>query len=239
MTFRAVLAPTVALLLAACSSTTAPVDLARAKDRDCVGAAGAAEVARSGSAWIVVQGGEVAGVAKTLDAALAAAASKPSRDAPHRFVYRGDDAGERLYRLTFVPPSGVVAGRRFLADLGWTFVSGGPRGSGKPLVLERKGRRRSFDLVSKPAVRVELRPAGGGSALALDVPIDPEFDGPLLLPAATAEPLALARAEIPGAAEVQVALGRPLGATRAWARASCADLDAQGTVEVLRASPPK
>ncbi|MCE9638010.1 MAG: hypothetical protein K8T90_20100 [Planctomycetes bacterium] len=195
--------------------------------------------ARSPRTWLAVQGGYAIATGPTADDAVRAA----NRAAPlpfHRFVFRKDDAGDRLHRLAFLPAGGLVAGRKALADLGLRVVGGSATGSGRPIVLERHGSRRTLDLAKTPRLRFDITPLGGTTAvaLALDVTIDPDFDGPLLLPADIAKDLDLALAEIPGHAEIQVALGRPFEGRRAWVAVKCNALDASGAVETIVPDAP-
>ena len=217
------------------------LDAARVKDLECVDAQNAAFAEKNARSWIVVEGGEVAAISPAADDAVRAAAANRASSAPtpHRFVYRPADRGARLYRLAFLPEGGLVAGRQFLAGLGYRVASVGVAGPGRTLVLDRRGGRRSIDLAKRPLVRIDLTPLGGGPVTTIDVPLDPDFDGPLLLGADAAPSLDLDRAEIPGQAEVQVALGRPFNARRAFAAAKCPELDASGPVEVLVPTPQR
>lgn len=223
-----------ALAGAACATAGADavVDAERRRDQEFVDARGAAHLAPTAATWIAVQGGEAAATGPDADEAARAAAARDPR-ALHRFVFRTGDAGDRLHRLAFLPTGERVAGRKFLQDLGWRVVSVAPGGGARPVVLERHGARRTLDLSRTPTLAIEVAPLAGGASAAIDVTLDPDFDGPLLLPEDVRAGLDLARAEIPGRVEVQVALGRPFEARRAWASARCAALDASAPVEVL------
>lgn len=237
-------AAAVALALAGCASGVT-LDAVRAKDLECVDARGADLAAKNPHSWIVVEHGEVTAISPAADDAVRAAqaqraaAPRPASGAPHRFVFRPRDRGDRLYRLAFLPEGGIVAGRQFLEALGFRVTSVGTGGPGRTLVLDHHGSRRTMDLAERPRVRIDLTPLGGGPVTSVDVPLDPDFDGPVLLSDALARGLDLDRAEIPGAAEVQVALGRPFNARRAFASAKCPDLSASAAVEILTpAAPP-
>jgi hypothetical protein len=240
-------AATLALALAAaalcgCASGGGDVDGQRRKDEEFLATKAGDLFEKKPRSWAVVQGGEAVASGPTADDAVRLAAGRPatsggaSSPVVHRFVFRKDDPGARLHRLAYMPDGGLVAGRQFLSDLGFRVVSSGSSGRGRPLVLEHRGARRTIDLAERPRLRIEVGPLAGATdtaAAPLDVPLDPDFDGPLLLPDAATPDLALDLAEIPGRAEVQVALGRPFAARRAWVAVTCPDLGVGGVVEVL------
>jgi hypothetical protein len=203
--------------------------------------------------FVVVEGGTVVALGTSAAAAAAAADlgilmlpakplpagtkppdAKPRPPAEHRFVFRPEDAGDRLYRAAFVPSGGLVAGRRLLEDLGFRVVK--TDGEGR-VTLERGGKRTVFDPRKTPRVALALTSLNGRSARTLEVPLDADFDGGLFLPPALAIALDAPLAEIPGTCEVQFAVGRPTAVLRGWARARSPDLDAEGTVEILWADP--
>lgn len=225
------------LIAASCQSAGDLVDADRTRNRACADERTAAALVRSPRGWMVVQGGDVAAVAPSADDAVRGAALRAPH-VRHRFVYRAEDPGDRLHRMAYMPEGGMVAGRRLLADLGLRVVGAGAPGGGRTVVLERRGTRRTIDLAARPRLRLDLQPLAGGPTTTIDVPFDPDFDGPLLLPEDLTHGLDLVRAEIPGTCQVQVALGRPFTARRAWCAARCADLDATGPVEVLVRMPP-
>ena len=226
------LALAAALAGTACTSIPRAADEQRRQDAEWVATKGAELTAKTPRTWFAVQGANVVATGPTADDAIRAAARAGA--APfHRFVFRKDDAGDRLHRLAFLPGGGLVAGRKALADLGLRVVGSGSAGSGRPIVLERHGSRRTLDLAKTPRLRFDIAPLGGTTAVSLDVTVDPDFDGPLLLPADAVKDLDLALAEIPGRAEVQVALGRPFEGRRAWVTVKCEALDASGAVETI------
>jgi hypothetical protein len=63
--------------------------------------------------------------------------------------------------------------------------------------------------------------------------VDPDFDGGLLVPREVAAEFGLERFEVPGLADVQVAMGRPFRAHRATVLARIAELAASGPAEAL------
>jgi hypothetical protein len=221
----------VALASSACTTVASGAqDEARRRDEEVV-VASAAEIDKRGTLpWIVIQDGVLAAFGASPAEAIRAAPQ--GARAAHRFVFRADDRGDRFHRLAFLPQSGVVAGRRLFDDLGFRIVSVGT-GPERRVVVERRGERRTLDLATSPALGLTLTPIDGGATVAVDVPFDPDFDGPLVVPAETARPLATERAEIPGRADVHVALGRPFSGRRAWVSARCDALDASGLVEVV------
>jgi hypothetical protein len=226
-----------ALALPACASAPTDVEAQRKRDREFLATKAGDLFADAPRSYAIVQTGDAAGSGPTADDAARLAASKAPPGTLHRFIFRKDDAGDRLHRMTFLPEGGLVAGRAFLARLGYRVVSVGSSGPGRPLVLERRGSRRTIDLAAHPRLSLELGPLAGTPVVPLDVPLDPDFDGPLLLPAALTAGLDLELAEIPGRAEVQVALGRPFEARRAWVVARSTDLGVTEAVEVLVPAP--
>jgi hypothetical protein len=221
-------ASALAIVLAACASTAAPrvVDEARRRD-DAAVAAHADELddAKSAKRYVVVQDGDVAATAPLVDEALRAAAAK-SPTTPHRFVFRPADRGTPLYRMAYLAEGGVVVGRGFLAAIGY-------EPTGKPSVVRAKGGRAGFDLGTPPRLAFDVETLDGAARRAIEAVYDPDFDGGLLVPVDVAAELSLERFELPGDAEVQVALGRPFRAHRATALAKVASLSASGTIEVV------
>jgi hypothetical protein len=230
-----------AALLAACASSPAP-DLAgdaRRVDDDAV-AALAAEIddPKFAGRWIVVQDGEIAGSGSTpVDAVHAAHAvqeSGPERPAPvHRYVFRPPDRGPREYRMAYLAEGGIVAGRGFLQQLGLETV-----GLGAQTSLRRKGDTRTAPLSGGRTFTIDVAAPGGASATTLSAVLDPDFDGTLVLPRAVALGLALQLFEIPGTADVQVALARPFRAHRAVVDVRIVSLGAAGRTEALFETAP-
>jgi hypothetical protein len=221
----------VLLLASACASGAKPGAVADARETD-VQAVESKAAAIDGAAyakqWIVVQNGDIAGAASLPDDAVRAA-QKTAAAPAHRFVFRPADRGARLYRLAYVAQGGIVAGRKFLADLGLEWA--GP--PGKPGTVRRKGSLGGIDLAKSPRVEIEVASLDGSARVTLSAACDPDFDGGLLLPRATAARLSLERFEIPGLAEVQVALGRPFQAHRACVNARIAALGVSGPAEAV------
>jgi hypothetical protein len=222
-----------AALLAACAVTqrTDPAGEARRRDQDAVAARDADDPLDSGR-WIVVQDGAVAAVASLPDDAVRAADAE-SPGALHRFVYRPSDAGQHLYRMAYVPDGGVAAGRRFLADLGLQTTGSAGRVTG----LHRAGGGPAIDLGRVPRFAIEVESLDGTARVTLTAAYDPDFDGGLLVPRETAAALRLERFEIPGGADVQVALGRPFSAARATAIVTVPELQASGPAEIVYETP--
>ena len=230
-------APLPALLLAlAAAACAGPPRTVEGQREESLGAVEGHErslAERHGSRFVVVQRGQVVAAASLADDAVRAA----ERRAPpweHRFVFRPGDEGPRLHRLAFLPEGGVVAGRGFFEDLG---VAVSWR-AGQPLVLDRLGRRREVDLLATPRLEIVLRTLDRERSVTLEAAVDPDFDGPLLLPPELARTLELHRFEIPGHAEVQVALGRPFAARRAHVLAELPLLGQRGPVEVVYETAP-
>ena len=230
MNRRAVVA---AALLAACSMgpKADAVGDARRIDEDAV-AAREADDPRDAGQWIVVQHGDVAAVASLPDDAVRAAEAKLP-NAVHRFVYRPSDCGQRLYRMAYVPDGGVAAGRRFLADLG--LQATGPAGRATGLI--RRGGGDGIDLTRTPRFAIDVAALDGSAHVTLTAAYDPDFDGGLLVPRETAAALHLERFEIPGGADVQVALARPFHAARATAIVTVTALQTSGPAEVVFETP--
>jgi hypothetical protein len=227
---RALLA---AALLAACSTGPKPdavVD-ARRRDEDAV-AARDPDDPRDAGKWIVVQHGEAVAAASLPDDAVRAA-EQSSPDALHRFVYRPSDRGQRLYRMAYVPDGGVAAGRKFLADLGLEATSSAGRAAG----LRRHGGGAGIDLTQTPRFAIEVASLDGSARVQLAAAYDPDFDGGLLVTRAAAAALHLERFELPGGADVQVALGRPFTAARATAIVTVSALQTSGPAEVVFETP--
>jgi hypothetical protein len=162
------------------------------------------------------------------------AAESSARDVPHRFVFRPEDRGARPMRLAYVAEGGIVVGRRFLAEL--SVESVGP--PGRPPLLKRKGATRGVDLTRSPRLELELASLDGTAKEKVSAVYDPDFDGGLLLTRALAASLALERYEIPGGADVQVALGRPFRAHRATLVVNCPALQVSGFVEAVYETAP-
>jgi len=224
-----------ALALAACSSAPRPktVEAARKLDADAVAAASAQIDETPPQRFVVVQWGKIVASASLPDDAVRAA-ERDEKDALHRFVFRRADRGPKLYRMAYVAEGGVVAGRRFLSDLGLE-VSVTP---GKPPMLRKKGAAQWTDLAGSPRFDVAVATLDGAVRETFSAAFDPDFDGGLLLPADAAVRLALERYEIPGDAEVQVALGRPFAARRATVLVRVDLLHAAGPVEAVCRVPP-
>lgn len=236
MTTRAVASvAALALLASACASSPSDetVDAARRANQEFLDREGAAIAAAHPGRYLAVQGGSLAGAALLPDDAVRAAAGRDA-DPPHRFVFRAEDRGDRLYRMAFLPEGGRVAGRRVFEALGLR-VQLLP-GSG--VLLGRPGRPWAFGAAPDGRLAIELRSLDRGTAETIDIAVDPEFDGGLLLDRGTAERLGLRRHEIPGRAEVQVALGRPFDARRALVLVSVPQASASGVVEALVEAPP-
>lgn len=225
-------AAVVALVLAACASRPAGPrgeEESRAKDDEAL-AARAAEIAGAADAkrWVVVQRGEIAAGASFPDDAVRAAKSKAA-DVAHRYVFRPADRGDRLFRMAYVAQGGVVVGRVFLENLGLEAVGV----AGRPPLLRRKGAGGGIDLAKTPRLPLDLTTLDDATRISVDAAYDPDFDGGLLVPRELAASLALPLYEIPGAAEVQVALGRPFRARRATVLAKVPGLGPRGPVEVV------
>ncbi len=221
------------VLAAGCSSTPRTADAAREQNLEAVAARGAWIDAQDARKFIVVQDAEVVAATTAPDDAIRAAERR--RQAPlHRFVFRRGDRGERLYRMAFLPEGGIVAGTRFLRDLGLA-ATWQP---GKPLVLERRGRRREAEVGGAPSLDVALETLDRETRIEVPVVLDLDFDGGLLLDLATAERLRLSLFELPGVAEVNVALGRPFTARRGHVLAHVQETGATAPVEVLWEMPP-
>ncbi len=204
-----------AVLAAACASLADGVAEARRADD----AALAATPWPDDAAWIVAAAGTVTGAAD-LEAALAA-----YPEALHRYVFRPGEGGDRRLTMAYHPGRGVVAGRAAAAALGVRFR----RDARGTTVVIRDVRRVTAG--DDATVTMRVTAPGGGKAYSVPVVIDPDFDGALLVAPAVAETLGLRRFEIPGAVDVQVALGRPFFATRARLRAAIPELGVEALVE--------
>lgn len=226
-----------ALLASACATTaleSPALEDARRKDDEFVAANGATlDGPPYAKRWVVVQRGEVVGAAALPDDAVRAAESS-AKDVVHRFVFRPEDRGTRPMRLAYLAEGGIVAGRRFLADMGAEAV--GP--PGRPAQLKRKGAMRGVDLSHTPRLEIELTSLDGAAHATVSAAFDPDFDGGLLLTREVAASLALERFEIPGGADVQVALGRPFRAHRATLIAKCGALQVSGFAEAVYETAP-
>jgi len=221
------------LALAACGTTAAPrlhgVADARTGDEAAVAAREAEfDAPEFESKYVVVQDGDVAATATLADDAVRLAAEKSPTPA-HRFVFRPAERGTPNYRMAFLAEGGVVVGRRFLEALGLEAV-GAP---GRASVVRAKGARTGFDLPPTARLAVEVTTLDGATRRTIQAVYDPDFDGPLLVPVAVAAEFALERYEVPGRADIQVAIGRPFRAHRATVLADVPALSASGTVEVV------
>ena len=182
--------------------------------------------------WVVVQDGAIAAAGVTPEDAVRAVPEDRAA-AAHRFVFRPQDRGPREYRMVYLAEGGVVAGRRFLADLGLETV-----GLGRDTSLRRAGANRTAPLADGRRFAFEIAAPGASAGRTLTAVLDPDFDGPLVVPRSVARELGLDRFEVPGIADVQVALARPFRAHRSNARVRIAALDAGGLVEVLFETAP-
>ncbi len=225
------------LVAAACATSTREspaLEDARRKDDEWVAAnAATLDGAPYAKRWVVVQEGGIVGAAALPDDAVRAAEST-ARDVPHRFVFRPEDRGTRPMRLAYVAEGGIVVGRKFLAEL--SVESVGP--PGRPPLLKRKGGTRGVDLSRSQRLEIELTALDGSAHEKVSAAFDPDFDGGLLLTREAAAALSLERFEIPGGADVQVALGRPFRAHRATLSAKCPALQVSGLVEAVYETAP-
>jgi hypothetical protein len=224
------------LIAAACATSPdlRALEDARTKDDEAVAAnAATLDGAPYAGRWVVVQRGEIVGAAALPDDAVRATESA-SGGVVHRFVFRPADRGTHPMRLAYVSEGGIVAGRGFLADLG--IESGGT--PGRPPLLKRKGAARGVDLGRTPRLEIEVSSLDGSEHRTISATFDPDFDGGLLLPRDVAASLNLELYEIPGGADVQVALGRPFRAHRATLVAKVAALQASGLVEAVYETAP-
>ena len=230
-----------AVFLAACSSTYAldHAGAARRADEDAVSAL-AAEIdsPKYAGLWVVVQDGEVAGAGATPVEAVQAAHALheigSELPAPaHRYVFRPQDRGPREYRMAYLSEGGIVAGRGFLEQMGLETV-----GLGAQTSLRRKGDSSVAPLGDGRRFTLDIAPPGGAAPLTLAAVLDPDFDGTLVLPRAVALGLALQLFEVPGTADVQVALARPFRAHRAVVDVRVVALGAAGRSEALFETAP-
>jgi hypothetical protein len=224
-----------AALLTACASALkvdAAADARRA-DEDAVAmhAADLDGTAYAGK-WVVVQDGDIAASSATPAEALRGAPSPPHAPA-HRFLFRPQDRGPRDFRMAYVAEGGVVAGRRFLADLGVETV-----GAGSETSLRQRGGTRAALLDDGRRFTFDVAPPDGSAHRTVSAVLDPDFDGTLLLPRAVALEMGLELFEVPGTADVQVALGRPFRAHRAVVAVRLPALDASGLAEALFETAP-
>lgn len=237
MTSRPVRRASLALLFAAAAGCASepPADAARRRNREFVEREGDAAAAKFPGRFLVVQGGALVAQASLPDDAIRVA-DRRDPDAPHRFVYRPEDRGERLYRMAILPSGGRVAGRGLFTELGLD-VAAPPGGTG--IVLLREGRPFRLAAAESGTLRIEVASLDRRTSEVVTVAVDPDFDGGLLLDAATGARLRLERQEVPGAAEVQVALGRPFAARRARVLVRIPEADVRGVVEALVEAPPE
>ena len=227
-------------LLAACASSPSEeeVEAARRANTEFLQRQGAALAAEHAGKFLVVQGGDLAAESLLPDDAVRVAARRDPSPV-HRFVFRPEDAGERLYRMTFLPEGGRVAGKAVFDALGLRVQL--LTGSG--VMIGRPGRPWAFGASPEGRLAIEVRSLDREHAETIEVAVDPEFDGGLLLDAETAARFGLDRDEIPGVAEVQVALSRPFAARRSLVLVSVPQVSASGVaealVETLPAAPAK
>jgi len=219
--------------LAGCGVTasTKAVDAARERDEECLSARAADfDGPAFAGKYVVVQDGEVAATATLADDAAREAAKKDAGP-PHRFVFRPSDRGATpAYRMAYLAEGGVVVGKKFLQTLGIE--------SGR-LLDAAEMRPVHLKLLVTPHVKIDVETLDGSARRTIDAVYDPDFDGSLLVPVAVASALSLQRFEIPGEADVQVALGRPFRARRALVIAKVAGIAASGAVEVEYEAPLK
>jgi hypothetical protein len=135
--------------------------------------------------------------------------------------------------MAFLAEGGIVAGRRFLDELGMEAV-----GAGAETSLRRRGDTRTAPLGDGRRLVLDVAAPGGAARRTLSAVYDPDFDGTLLLTRALALDLGLVRFETPGTADVQVALARPFRAHRAVVEVRVAALDAHGLAEALFETAP-
>jgi hypothetical protein len=221
----------VPLVLAACATAPtgpSPEWLARTADEEAVERLGAQLDTKYGRRYVVVADAEVRAAAFLPDDAIRAA---PQDATPplHRYVFRPADRGDRLYRMTYVAEGGVVVGRKFLEDLELESTIGD---EGRA-VLRRRGGAGGLPVTAPSRVALVLTSLDGAHVERVSAVYDPDFDGGLLVPPSLARRFALQLFEIPGSAEVQVALGRPFRAQRANLLARVEALGVAGPVEVL------
>lgn len=223
------------LLLAGCASAARvdPAADARRRDTDAIAAAAEIDGPKYASQWIVVQDGAVAAAAASPDTAVRAA-TRPGSSPAHRYVFRAADRGSRSYRLAYLPDGGIVAGRAFLASLGLESI---PAAGHPPLIRRRTGGV-SLDLARTPRLALAVSTSDGVQRAMISAAFDPDFDGGLLLTEAAASQLGLVRWEVPGDGDVQVVLGRPFNARRAFVAVSVEALGASGSVEALWPAAP-
>ncbi len=208
--------------LSACTISAA--DVARARNVDALALEDLLARGELPEAPVLVVTNGAASGADDLRAAWDVAA-----EAPHRFVYHPGEAGDRTVRMAYLPAGGAVAGQAFAAVLGITIE----RHGGTVEVIGTS--RATTD--SEARLPVTLSAPGGGKSLTLDVVFEPGFDGSLLLPVSAASALGLARHEIPGEVDVQVALGRPFRGRRTRVEASVPAVGARSLVEVVVPAP--
>lgn len=219
--------------LVACAGGPTTVDAARARNLEYVEGEATALGERHPERFVVIQRGGLAAAATAADDAVRAAERREA--APlHRYVFRPGDEGKRAYRMTFLPTGGVVVGRRFFE----AFRARASWRPGKPLVVERLGTRRELDLEQTPRLGLIVETLDREQEIVISAVMDLDFDGALLIEPATAEALGLERFEIPGDADVQVALGRPFRARRALALVHVPLLQLDAVVEIAFETAP-
>ena len=225
------------LLCGACASgpATDTIDAQRKLNEEALASnAAAIDATEHARRWVVVQKGIVVASASLPDDAVRAAQAK---DAPasHRFVFRPGDRGTPLYRLAYLAEGGVVVGRRFLADLSLEAAGA----AGRPPVVRRKTGGTGVDLAQTRRLVIEIASLDASVRRTISAAYDPDFDGGLLVTREVAAALHLERFEIPGGAQVQVALGRPFRAHRATVIAKIQALETSGPAEVVYETAPR
>ncbi len=217
-TLRCAWATSAALLLAAAGCVSATGRVATARDRD--DAALVAKPWPEGAHVVVVADGTVA-AADDLAAAWGLAPG-----AAHRYAFVPGSEGDRAYRMAYLPASGTVLGHAFATALG---IEIRREADGSPALVRDLRRIAATD----GAVTLRVEAPDGSRAATLRVVVDPDFDGPLLVPPDVAAALGLSRFEVPGTADVTVALGRPFFARRAQVRVDLGALGVAGVVPAL------
>jgi hypothetical protein len=212
-----ILAALAAALLTGCRSTGDVLAGARRANQ----AALAANPWPDDAAWIVAAAGTVTG-APDLEAALGV-----HPDARHRYLFRPGEQGDTRLAIAYHPGRGVIAGRGAAEALGVTFRRSA---RGETLVI-RDVRRVEAD--RDATITLALAPVAGGKGYTVPVVIDPDFDGTLLLAPSVAATLGLHLYEIPGTADVHVALGRPFLGVRTRVHAAIPDLGVEADLEAV------
>ena len=204
-------------LLAGCSSLGDALPAARRANQAAVAGGDWPDDAT----WIVAARGTVAG-APDLPSALAV-----DPHALHRYVFRPGEQGDVRLVLAFHPGRGVIAGRRAAEALGVTFRRSAHGGT----EVVRDVRR--LTAAEDATITLHVAPVGGGKAFTVPAVVDPDFDGGLLVAPAVAAALDLGRFEIPGTADVQVALGRPFLGVRTRLHAAIPELGVEADLEAV------